>query len=199
MGGRIPSVVTKEQWNALVNFLSDSHNDKYVWMSVDDSDHTGVWKDGYTKETVAEGHLIKHDRSAIKAIQRGNQTHYIDSSRLEGHVFGVCSPWPKIRLRGLCLSSRIDCLYTPLTDVNIENGSIYTGYTKSMLSYNEEKSSKVEENNWKDRLKTKAYRWIISDSSNTLVHIMNNNTVPRFGKLRWTVLDGPSIFISSLK
>ena len=27
VGGRIPSVVTKEQWNALVNFLSESHND----------------------------------------------------------------------------------------------------------------------------------------------------------------------------
>ena len=58
-----------------------------------------------------------------------------------------------------------------------------------MLSYNEEKSSKVEENIY-ERLQTKAYSWIISDSSNTLVHMMNNDTVPRFGKLRWTVLRG---------
>ena len=198
VGGRIPSVVTKEQWNALVNFLSESHNDKYVWMSVGDFDHTGVWKDGYTEETINEGHLVKNDRRPIVALQRGNQTKDLGSQRLElelhGQVYGVCSPWPKIRLRGLCLSSQIDRLYTPMTDVNRENGTMYTGYRKSMLSYNEEKTSKVKENVLgKDSLETRAYSWIINESSNTLVHMMNNDTAPRLGKLRWTVLQGPSI------
>ena len=194
-GGRIPSVVTKEQWNAFVNFLAENHNDTYVWMSVLDNDHTGVWKDGYTVETVTGGHLVKNDKRALSAVQRGNQTYALDSPRIElelkGQVFGVCSSWPKIRLRGLCDSSGIDRLYMPMTDVKRENGSIYKGYGKTMLSYNEEKSSKGKGNiPGRESSQKKAYSWIISDSSNTLVHMMNNDTVPRFGKLRWTVLHG---------
>ena len=36
MGGRIPSVVTKEEWDVLTDFLVSEHKDKFVLLSVED-------------------------------------------------------------------------------------------------------------------------------------------------------------------
>ena len=145
-------MVSFEEWTTLQSFLKTKLfdkglNDFEIWLSVQDGDVEGVWKDFFTGKTI-ENYTIpwmgsKPDGGSAQNCARldGVNSWGDRECDFDKHTC-MCSPSPGtyLTLRGLCSSSSIDFYFKPMNDLADIRKVKLQGLTHSSLTYDEEKN-----------------------------------------------------------
>ena len=183
VGGRVPTIISKGEYEELVEFLS--HYENLVWLSVKRSE-LGLWTDTYTGETVDHLNFEDEDELGETAIQYKNWTHTMDALYDEyyakkGKVFCVCSLQP-VRLKGLPLCMDVTRLFMPMKHPSENNRLMFRGYGENEIHSNLNHVATAGQS-----LGLKGW---INMTSSTLVRSEDSDVSKIFGKRNWTLLDG---------
>ena len=146
LGGRAPSVLSKEDWTSLQGLLDDKiyskGKSKYIWLSVTDAEEEGVWRDFYTKEAMSHdppftGNVVNKEENCA---QQATSTSWIDWFCTDPDNVNCVCAWksrPILKLRGLCTSSSIDPFFLPMSLRADATQFVYVGNKGSRISYDE--------------------------------------------------------------
>ena len=151
LGTRAPSVTTFEEWTLLQQFLKAKLYDRgldtmYIWLSVDDSQVEGEWRDFYTGRMIQDYELpwmpTQPDggRAQNCALLMGENI-WDDESCDFSQLACMCSPEPEayLKLRGLCPSSAIDVHYKPTSSWTDSRELTLQGQQRTSIVYDKNK------------------------------------------------------------
>ena len=184
VGGRVPSIVTREEFDEVVDFLSVRNHTKkqHVWLSVIHSDQSKTWSDIYTGDAVK--HLKVYGRRNVAYLHNKNKIALAKSERSEydqDRIFCLCS-LQTVKLKGLPQCLDISRLFLPRKHSTQNNTVMFKGFEKDEINLN---LRYRDENGRNSSFST----WINLTSS-LLVRSQNSDPSKIFGKRNWTVSKG---------
>ena len=149
---RVPSVATFEEWTKLQTFLKKELFDKSVntlqiWLSIEDRDTEGTWKDFYTREVLQNyshpWHGSKPDGGEAENCARLLNKNSWGDRRCDYPNFAcMCSHKSStiLKLRGLCPGTAIDVHYKPMNKRRDIREITLQGLTDTSIEYLEEEN-----------------------------------------------------------
>ena len=115
LGSRSPSVTDLQQWESLRILLRKKIPREFVWLSIDDTQKEGEWRDYYTQHILNftlpwfknEPNGAKSENCALLASWASLRWSDFHCATFAGCLCDRLVPLPRLKLQGLCLSSTL--------------------------------------------------------------------------------------------
>ena len=145
LGERVPPVVTAEDWQVRQVFLEEAVYSKGkikpIWLSIDDLEEEGVWKDYYNGK-ISNFKLPftgtgPNGGDKENCVLQPTATSWVDwfCSDPEGSCVCLRTARPLVRLRGLCPGSLVNSLYLLMNVRGDPSKAFYVGNEDSTIDY----------------------------------------------------------------